>query len=422
MKRSASLARATVIAFLAAGPPLAAIGCSAVSERREGRSPGPCECDGLPAVDPRVPWAEWRDIRYSPDGQAVALVGVSLADGRLHVLTWQPDGTANDLVAPYEDFRDEQAGAWSADSRYYAKVVREGNHFELVTCDVADGSWNRTAPIDRWTTSPPAWNPFTSEVAVVVSTQSDAYRQASMDQVALAYPRLAERLGLQSRQDGHAQVAEPAIPLARILVASPQGGLIRERSIDGFPDGVKRTHLSWSPDGRFLLISSWEEPWESGEVRLLDAATLTVLDTLTGADCQLDAPPAWSPDGRRFAMASTGVTIVGVSVDGRFEPPHTHEWDDDWGWVRQMAWCPSGDKLLLFRSREAPDIVQFLSSFPTIACDNTPRRRIFSVWFFDPSTGEASECDDLRITNRGVNWSDAWMIPRAAEAFARWSR
>ena len=69
----------------------------------------------------------------------------------------------------------------------------------------------------------------------------------------------------------------------------------------------------------------------------------------------------------------------------------------------------------------APDVVEFLSAIPRMG-ENVPHRRIYSVWFFDPSNGEATECEDLRITNRDVDWHDAWMIPRAAEGFAHWTR
>ena len=110
--------------------------------------------------------------------------------------------------------------------------------------------------------------------------------------------------------------------LSGFAALSPKGRLIaycrkdadqwavRIRELDTDKDWALPLHReacnpAWSPDGGRLAISLREgEHWAQAIVRA-DGTDLRILQHGTSTDWQLDAPAAWSPDGRQIAFAAT---------------------------------------------------------------------------------------------------------------------
>lgn len=110
--------------------------------------------------------------------------------------------------------------------------------------------------------------------------------------------------------------------LSSFATLSPNGRLIaycrkdadkwgvRIRSLDTDKDVAlqlqgEACNPAWSPDGNLLAISLRDgEHWAQATIAA-DGTSLRVLHRGTSTDWQLNAPAAWSPDGRQLAFAAT---------------------------------------------------------------------------------------------------------------------
>lgn len=85
---------------------------------------------------------------------------------------------------------------------------------------------------------------------------------------------------------------------------------VRIRALDtdmdrALPLGRESCNPAWAPDGSRLAVSLRDgEHWAQAVVRA-DGTDLRILKTGTGTEWQLNAPAAWSPDGRQIAFAAT---------------------------------------------------------------------------------------------------------------------
>lgn len=132
-------------------------------------------------------------------------------------------------------------------------------------------------------------------------------------------------------------------------ILSPQGTLIahhlfdgatRVVSVDGVIDvliGPRYTGpLAWSPDGRYVALSS-------------NPLTLTIARadgrgsrTLSGIGNGVFSAAAWSPDGRELALVDAGALRVLNVVSGSFRTlPRASA-------TAGISWSPSGDRLAFF--------------------------------------------------------------------------
>lgn len=108
----------------------------------------------------------------------------------------------------------------------------------------------------------------------------------------------------------------------------------------GVPD-VWSVH--WQPGGDLLLLytlygQSWYEPPQSS-IRLFDPVTSTMEVVASGASAPL-GPPAWSPDGRRFAWVAGDRTLE--MREGRDD----FRWEAKYSLSNDLTWSPDGSALL----------------------------------------------------------------------------
>lgn len=103
--------------------------------------------------------------------------------------------------------------------------------------------------------------------------------------------------------------------------------------------------LAWSPDGRRLAVAG-SAPARFGEVQIWDAgATNTVLGLAKSYKVALDSiyGISWSPEGTRLAFggADKSVRVIAVA-DGK----ELLKFDNHSDWVFATAWATNGDRLL----------------------------------------------------------------------------
>jgi Tol biopolymer transport system component len=116
-------------------------------------------------------------------------------------------------------------------------------------------------------------------------------------------------------------------------------------SFDNLTDGAISDVWSvhWQPGGNLLLLyslygQSWYEPPQSA-LRLIDPASGASEVIATGSPDPL-GPPAWSPDGQRFAWVSGDRTLV--MRDG----PMEREWETESSLSNDLTWAPDGSAVL----------------------------------------------------------------------------
>jgi dipeptidyl aminopeptidase/acylaminoacyl peptidase len=146
-----------------------------------------------------------------------------------------------------------------------------------------------------------------------------------------AEPRIVERLVF--RRDGVGFLDDGRMHIFTVPAsggAQPRQLTQGDRDYGGGPDFVG--HLSWTPDSREIVFSTfdpeqWEYPWRDSDVYAIDAATgaMRQLTTRKGADFH----PLVSPDGRWVAYSGydwsddsyVNTQLYVVRIDGR--NPHS---------------------------------------------------------------------------------------------------
>lgn len=144
-------------------------------------------------------------------------------------------------------------------------------------------------------------------------------------------------------------------PILSASVAwSPVGGLLAEAGLDGHcrawnletgqqvfskqVSGISLTTVAWSPDGELIVVGS-----RKGEVKVLQAATATVKQSLTCEQWVLDA--VFCPDGKQVAAALNNdfVRVWEVASGNEVDPVERPDRPS----VRASAWSPDGRWLAL---------------------------------------------------------------------------
>lgn len=129
---------------------------------------------------------------------------------------------------------------------------------------------------------------------------------------------------------------------------------------DGLPDGEARGNIDpdVSPDGRYVVFTNVSSTTHESAILRLDLTTGEVYNlssATAGAIPVADAHPRFSPDGRRVAFVSTGITnrlYVVNAQDGRGLVELSH---DDY-FTSSPAWSPDGRSIAFvsYRGSELP--------------------------------------------------------------------
>ena len=109
-----------------------------------------------------------------------------------------------------------------------------------------------------------------------------------------------------------------------------------------YDTGGSRARATWSPDGRRL---AWTTAMNGqGVLRIATIKPPVTVRTVFLPNVTFGSPD-WSPDGRRFAILSDGVYVMGVDGRGlrRIVPPEPKAAFED------VRWSPDGRRLLFVR-------------------------------------------------------------------------
>ena len=252
------------------------------------------------------------DLQVSPDGKRIAYVrtGYDIMTDKARRSVWVVDvatGVQQPLVAS-----SASSPRWSPDGDRVAYVASEdGGKPQLFVRWLGSGASARITGLPE-SPSALAWSPDGRSIAFSMFTPEDpASLGAPMKKPEGA--KWAEPLKLidrvHYREDGEGYL-RPGYD--HVFVVSADGGAPRQLTFGRFDEGGA---LSWTPDGRYVLVSSDHGPNHDREgnsevfqVSVTDGS-LTQLTQRFGPDTQ----PAVSPDGKLVAYTGYDDKLMGYT-------------------------------------------------------------------------------------------------------------
>jgi len=243
------------------------------------------------------------DPQISPDGTRIAYVrrSADVMTDATRATIWLIDlksGAQIPLVAsPGSHFSPR----WSPDGSRLAFVsASEGASPQLFVRWIATGA---TARITGLPASPDSitWSPDGTRIAYVMNVPGEGLKLGSAPPKPEG-AKWAEPLEVIDRVTYRADGGGYIKPgFDHVFLVSADGGAPRQLTFGNFNDNGP---LSWTPDGKTLMLSAvrspeWERDFVNSEVYALDVASggLTALTKRNGPD----GAPAVSPDGRHIA-------------------------------------------------------------------------------------------------------------------------
>jgi TolB protein len=211
--------------------------------------------------------------RWSPDGNTIAFT--SDRDGNAEIYLMGADGS--NPVRLTDIASEDARPAWSPDGARIAFTSdRDGNR-EIYLMN-ADGTSPTNLSNHAADDGDAAWSPDGNTIA------------------------------FRSNRDGSSS----------IYVMSADGSAVTRLTAD--PWGAADSQPAWSPDGRSIAFTRW---W-CGEVGCKsdvlamnrDGSGLGWLTLADGSSGETHGEPAWSPDGRKLAFASSFTGVTFIRVDG----------------------------------------------------------------------------------------------------------
>ncbi len=245
------------------------------------------------------------DPQISPDGSRIVYVrnSADIMTDRAHSTLWMIDTRTGQQAPLSAGPANHSSPRWSPDGSRIAYVSSaEGQSPQLFVRWIASGE---TAKVTGLPDSPSniSWSPDGRQIAYVMTV-----------------PGTPTKMGSAPPKPEGAKWAEPLEVIDRVTYRADGGGYIKPGydhvfvvAADGgaprqltFGEVNDEGPLSWTPDGKTLILSAvrtpdWEREGRNSEVYSLDIAsgTMTALTKRYGPD----AAPAVSPDGRLIAYA-----------------------------------------------------------------------------------------------------------------------
>ncbi|AGH48237.1 MULTISPECIES: alpha/beta hydrolase family protein [Sphingomonas] len=243
------------------------------------------------------------DPQIRPDGAMIAYVRRSndVMTDRARATIWLVDaktGAQTPLVAGTGSHSQPR---WSPDGKRIAYVsTAEGGAAQLFVRWMDTGATARVATLPDGP-SAISWSPDGTRIAFIMSVPDEGMKLGTppaKPEGAKWAPPLEVISSIVYRADG-AGYLKPGYD--HVFVVPADGGAPRQLTFGAFNhDGP----LSWTPDGRTILLSAdrsknWQREPNNPEIYALDVATakLTALTDRLGPD----ARPVVSPDGKRIA-------------------------------------------------------------------------------------------------------------------------
>src|SRR5829696_4020242 len=253
------------------------------------------------------------------------------------------------------------------------------------------------------------WSPNAARLAYVVAIPRS-------DTVPRTFPRRALVTVAATGRNAHTVARFDRFQLAKLLGWLREGYVLYQtwREVNDFelfsmnPDGSGLTQLTdddvhqfgptWSPDGRRIVFTQWDDVAQRGELRSLAVGGASTPITTPPAGAS-DLEAAWSPDGTLIAFSryigsdQSQSEIFVVHPDGTWLAQVTHAG----GAV--PAWWPDSRRLVFSRR------VGFQMFLFTVSVDGSGERPLFQgVWGVPSKDG----------------WRIAYVAQRAANAVGLW--
>jgi dipeptidyl aminopeptidase/acylaminoacyl peptidase len=293
------------------------------------------------------------DPQIRPDGHMIAYVRVSydIMTDRPRRSIWLMDADTGTQTPLVTGAGSSYSPRWSPDGKRLAYVASEGGRSQLYV------RWLQTAQAARITdlTETPEdleWSPDGRSIAFIMMTADEKTNLGSAppkpEGANWAEP-LTVITDVKYRADGEGYL-KPGYTHA--FVVSAEGGFPRQLTFGAFnEDGP----VSWTPDGRYVLLSGnrtpdWQREPVNSEIYQISVAdaTVTPLTHRVGPD----KAPRVSPDGKKIAYLGFDDRLLGyqnvhvyvMDRDGR--NPHSISDQLDRS-VDDLAWASDGRSLFI---------------------------------------------------------------------------
>jgi Tol biopolymer transport system component len=241
---------------------------------------------------------------WSPDGKQIISQASINGISTVVRLTIGPDNKPTDAVQLTADVKaDSVLPVWSPDGKQVAfQSKRDGAQYQVFVMD-ADGNNKRRVSDGNGYAGQPAWSDDGKSIAYISGqdasegTSRELYTVAASGENPHKITDLSATLGTPMWSPNSATIAFLQIVGQqdnRLMIVSADGSNVRTLAQNG---AIK--YHQFSPSGDEIVYSNVLQGANGiYKVRLSDASTSTVR---AGDDYQ----PAWSPDGKQLAWAST---------------------------------------------------------------------------------------------------------------------
>lgn len=167
-------------------------------------------------------------------------------------------------------------------------------------------------------------------------------------------------------------------------------------------------HPTWSPDSRRIAFerNSWVDRTVSpplGEQRFIvvmdsDGANLTEI----GSKDLWNSAPAWSPDGKKFALLSRGGLVSTMNIDGT---DLTSYWPIEWNPNHVLVRVPAGSFSKLSWSPDSTTIAFAWEPWITPGQGPSPPSGTIDIAVLDTVNGTLTAITSMEGTERNPDWS-----------------